>query len=209
VLVALCTFTLAAVLIVLLPGPDSLVVVRNIIRGGRALGIRTAAGNLCGLVVWVAFAALGLTALLRASEIGFEVLRIVGALYLCWLGVQAWRSRGPDPTEDSSRTSRTSRSGLLGSGYVAGLLTNLLNPKVGVFFVAFLPAFIPRGYPVGSTTLLFGAIFVLLTALYWLVLLSLAAKVTDWLSAPKVRRWLDRVTGTILIAFGLRLATES
>jgi threonine/homoserine/homoserine lactone efflux protein len=202
-LVALFTFSVAAALIVLLPGPDTLIVIRNFIRGGRRLGRRTAAGNLCGLVVWVVVAALGLTTLLRTSEIGYEVLRIAGAVYLGWLGVQAWRSRGPDPT------ARPTRSGLLGSGYFAGLLTNLLNPKVGVFFVAFLPAFIPRGYPVGSTTLLFGAIFVLLTGAYWLVLISLASKVTGWMNAPRVRRWLDRATGTILIAFGVRLATES
>jgi threonine/homoserine/homoserine lactone efflux protein len=77
-----------------------------------------------------------------------------------------------------------------------------------MFFVAFLPAFIPRGYPVGSTTLLFGAIFVLLTGGYWLLLISLASKVTGWMNAPRVRRWLDRATGTILVAFGVRLATE-
>jgi len=202
VLVAVAAFTLAAVLIVLLPGPDTLVVVRGIMRGGRRQGLVTALGNLCGLAVWVAAAALGLAALLRASEVGYEVLRIVGAAYLVWLGVQAWRTRGR--TEHAQ-----GRGGVLGTGYLAGLLTNLLNPKVGVFFVTFLPGFVPRGYPVGATSLLFGAIFVVLTALYWVVLLGVAAKVTAWMSTPRVRRRLDAITAAILVGFGVRLVTES
>jgi threonine/homoserine/homoserine lactone efflux protein len=202
-LLAVGTFTVAAVLIVLLPGPDTLVVVRNIVRGGRRRGVLTALGNLCGLVVWVVAATLGLAAALRASEIGYEVLRVAGALYLAWLGVQAWRSRGRETPPSEGRR------GLLGGGFPAGLLTNLLNPKVGVFFVAFLPGFVPHGAPVAQTSLLFGGIFVLLTAIYWIVLLRLASKVTDWMNTPRIRRRLDLVTGTMLIAFGVRLATES
>jgi threonine/homoserine/homoserine lactone efflux protein len=200
--VAVTTFALAAVLIVLLPGPDTLVVVRNIIRGGRRMGALTAFGNLCGLVVWVAVAALGLTAALKASEVGFDALRIAGALYLAWLGIQAIRSRGAEPAPTQGRR------GLLGSGYLAGLLTNLLNPKVGVFFIAFLPGFVPDGVAIGAATALFGAIFVAITAAYWVVLLRLAPKVTRWMNTPRVRRRLDLVTGAMLIGFGARLATE-
>ncbi len=202
-LLAICTFSLAAALIVLLPGPDTLVVVRNVIRGGRRQGVLTALGNLCGLVLWVVAASVGLSAALRASEVGYRALRIVGGLYLVWIGVQAWRSRGLEATPSQGR------GGVLGRGYLAGLLTNLLNPKVGVFFVAFLPGFVPRGEPVGTTTLLFGGIFVVLTAAYWLVLLSLATKVTTWMNTPRVRRRLDLVTGAIFVGFGVRLATES
>ena len=203
-LVAVATFTLAAVLIVLLPGPDTLVVVRNIVRGGRRAGVLTALGNLCGLVVWVSAAALGLSALLRASHLGYEVLRIVGAAYLVWLGVSAWRARAKAQAPQLDR-----RGGVLGTGFLAGLCTNLLNPKVGVFFVTFLPGFVPHGDPVGATTLLFGAIFVVLTALYWVLLLGLAATVTAWMHAPRIRRRMDVITGSILIGFGIRLATES
>lgn len=202
-LVATAAFMVAAVLIVLLPGPDTLVVVRSIMRGGRRQGVLTAIGNLCGLCVWVAAAAFGLAAVLRASEVGYEALRIAGAAYLIWLGVRAWRSRGAGKPE------REGRQGVLGTGFGAGLLTNLLNPKVGVFFVSFLPGFVPRGDSVGLTSLLFGAIFVVITAAYWVVLLGLAAKVTAWMSTPRVRRRLDMITGTILVGFGVRLATES
>ena len=203
-LVAVATFTLAAVLIVLLPGPDTLVVVRNIIRGGRRAGILTASGNLCGLAIWVSAAALGLSALLRASHVGYEVLRVVGAVYLVWLGVSAWRTRAAAQPALVDR-----RTGVLGTGFLAGFCTNLLNPKVGVFFVTFLPGFVPHGDPVGPTTLLFGAIFVVLSALYWILLLGLAARVTEWMQTPRIRRRLDAITGSILIGFGIRLATES
>lgn len=203
VLIALAGFFVAAVLIVLLPGPDTLVVVRSIMRGGRRTGALTALGNLCGLTLWVGAAALGLAAVLRASEIGYDVLRVAGAVYLGWLGVQAWRNRGQ--IEQAPR----GRGGVLGTGFFAGLLTNLLNPKVGVFFVTFLPGFVPHGDSVGLTSLLFGAIFVALTAIYWVVLLGLAGTVTAWMSAPRVRRRLDMLTAAILIGFGARLVTES
>ena len=203
-LVAIAAFTAAAVLIVLLPGPDTLVVVRSILRGGRSSGVACAIGNLCGLVVWVAAASLGLAALLRASEIGYTVLRVAGAGYLTYLGIQAWRSRGR-----VEQAAPAGRAGVLGTGFRAGVLTNLLNPKVGVFFVTFLPGFVPHGEPVGWVSLLFGAIFVTLTAIYWAVLLGLAAQVTRWLNSPAVRRRLDVLTAGILVAFGVRLATES
>jgi threonine/homoserine/homoserine lactone efflux protein len=201
--IAVATFALAAVLIILLPGPDTLVVVRSILRGGRRRGMLTALGNLCGLTVWAAAAALGLAAVLRASEVGYDALRVAGAAYLVWLGLQAWRSRG---TVDSTPRGR---GGVLGTGFLAGLLTNLLNPKVGVFFVTFLPGFVPAGYSVGVTTLLFGLLFVALTAAYWAVLLGLATRVTAWLTAPRIRRRLDAITAAILIGFGVRLAAES
>ena len=119
----------------------------------------TAIGNLCGLTIWVAAAALGLAAVLRASEVGYEALRIAGAAVPGLARRQAWRSRWRGQARDSA-----GRAGMLGTGFGAGLLTNLLNPKVGVFFVTFLPGFVPHGYPVGLTSLLFGAIFVVITA---------------------------------------------
>jgi threonine/homoserine/homoserine lactone efflux protein len=204
VLVALAAFAVAAALIVLLPGPDTLVVVRSLVRGGRPLGLLTALGNLCGLALWVSAASLGLSAVLRASELGYEVLRIVGAVYLIWLGVQSLRS-----LRRAAVAPAPARSGVLGTGFVAGLLTNLLNPKVGVFFVTFLPGFVPHGYSVGWVTLLFGAIFVLLTALYWLVLLTLVGPVTAWMNSPRVRRRLDALAGAVLIGFGASLVAES
>jgi threonine/homoserine/homoserine lactone efflux protein len=214
VLLACATFALAAALIVLLPGPDTLVVVRNILRGGRAKGIATAAGNLVGLCLWVAAAALGLSALLRASTVGYDVLRFAGAAYLLWLGVQTLRARSiPEelaaPTDLTAAGQPPGPSALVGSGFGAGLVTNLLNPKVGVFFITFLPGFVPHGHSVGLTSLLFGVLFVLETAAYWALLLSVAARVTRWMNQPRIRRRMNAATGAVLVAFGLRLAVES
>jgi threonine/homoserine/homoserine lactone efflux protein len=204
-LLALAAFTVAAVLIVLLPGPDTLVTIRSIVRGGRSSGMATAGGILVGLSIWICVAALGLAAVLRASEVAYAVLRIVGACYLVWLGVQSLRAMRRDAPAVDDRA----RRGLLGTGFAAGLTTNLLNPKVGVFFVTFLPGFVPSGYPVGATTLLFGADFLVLSIAYYVVLLVLAGKVTAWMAAPRVRRRMDALTGTVLVGFGIRLAVES
>jgi hypothetical protein len=117
-LASLATFAVAATLIVLLPGPDTLVVVWNLLRGGRRMGVRAVMGILTGLTIWVVTAALGLSAVLRASHDAYLGLRIAGAVYLIALGVRSLRSRGEI---------EVSRKRLLGTGYTSGLLTDLLN----------------------------------------------------------------------------------
>jgi threonine/homoserine/homoserine lactone efflux protein len=195
---SLIAFALAAIVLILLPGPDTMIMLRAIAVSGRTGGLRTAAGIVTGLGIWIASASIGLAALLRASEVGFTVLRIAGAAYLLTLGIQALRGRGaPD------------RRGLLGTGYAAGLACNLFNPKVGVFFVTFLPGFTPAGQSVGVGSLVFGAIFLVETAVYFALLLLLAQRVVGWLGNPRVRQRLDRMTGTVLIAFAIRLAVEA
>ena len=216
-LVALVSFTFASVLIVLLPGPDSLVVVRGLVRGGRRGGASTAAGVLGGLAVWVAATTLGLSALLRASETGYEVLKIAGACYLIWIGVRSLLSirctaaqvavEGDGPMAPAPVLTGKA---LGGSGFAAGFLTDVLNPKVGVFFVSFLPGFVPNGgFSVGWTTLAFGAIFTVLTAVYFLCLIAVSGTVASWMRTPHIRRRLDALTGLVLVGFGVRLATEA
>jgi threonine/homoserine/homoserine lactone efflux protein len=214
--VALVSFTLASVLIVLLPGPDSLVVVRGLVRGGRRGGAATATGVLCGLVVWVAAATLGLSALLRASEVGYDVLKVAGACYLIWIGIASLvsirrRSAGSGADAGAEMTDGPMAPGPLlgGSGFGAGFLTDILNPKVGVFFVSFLPGFVPAHHSVGWTTLAFGVLFALLTALYFAGLIVVSGTIATWMGVPRIRRRLDALTGMVLVGFGLRLATES
>jgi threonine/homoserine/homoserine lactone efflux protein len=198
-LLSLLTFTLAATLIVLVPGPDTLVVLRNLVRGGRSAAVRAALGVLTGVLCWVAAAALGLSALLRASEDGYLALRIAGAIYLVWLGISSLRSRGQ---------ATQARRGLVGQGFSAGLATDLLNPKVGVFFVTFLPGFVPAGYPIGWVSLGLGGVYLLLTGVYFAVLIGAASQLGNWLATAAIRRRIDRTTGVVLVAFGLRLALE-
>ena len=198
---AVLTFALAGALLVLIPGPDTLVVLRSVILYGRREAARTSLGVLTGLVVWIGAAALGLTALLRASEDGFLVLRLIGAAYLLYLGVQALRSRVLQKPAAPTRS-------LVGRGYRAGLMTDLLNPKVGVFFITFFPAFIPHHANVAAMTLWLGTIFVAETALYFSAILLFVRRVSAWMESDRVRRRLNRATGLVLIGFGVRLVVE-
>ena len=143
--VALLTFLAAATLIILAPGPDTLLVTRNVFRRGRRGGLVTAAGTVTGLALWSVAAALGLSALLATSRIGYDVVRVAGGLYLVWLGIQSLRSRGTVPTPQTEVAPTP-----MHRAYLSGVLSNLLNPKIGVFFVTFLPASsrrVPRSAP--------------------------------------------------------------
>jgi threonine/homoserine/homoserine lactone efflux protein len=204
VLTAFATFAGAAALVIIIPGPDTLVVLRGMIRYGRRDAAMTAAGVLTGLTLWVTAAAIGLTALLRASHDGYLVLRLAGAAYLMFTGLRALRSRSLGEPAEVSVEYRS----LVGRGFRAGLTTDLLNPKVGIFCITFLPAFIPHGAPVAPVTLGLGAMFVAETAAYLAALVLLATRLTRWLKSDVVRRRLNRATGIVFIGFGVRLAAE-
>jgi threonine/homoserine/homoserine lactone efflux protein len=212
---ALASFLIVATLLIVAPGPDSLLVVRNTMRGGRWGGLATAAGTLTGLSVWAVAAALGLAALVRASELGYDALRLAGAGYLIWLGVMSLRSRSGSlreatyPTKLGNHEHNGSVLWRRGRMYAMGTLSNLLNPKIGVFFVAFLPGFIPAGASIGVASAVLGAVFVAETGL-WLVLLSWCVlRGVGWLRRPRVQTVVDRIAGVVLIGFGVRLAATT
>lgn len=211
---ALLAFAIAATLLIIAPGPDTMLVMRNTLRAGRRAGWVTATGTMSGLLIWAVSAALGLTELLRVSRVGFDVVRIAGACYLIWLGVtslgRARRRHAGRAEADGERavTAETARPGW-GRVYLNGVLSNLLNPKIGVFFVAFLPGFTPARVPVTLFTLGLGLWFVAETGAYLAVLAWMVARGADWLRRSTVQRWLERATGVVLIGFGIRLATES
>jgi threonine/homoserine/homoserine lactone efflux protein len=213
---ALLGFALASTLVILAPGPDSMLVMRNTMRGGRRTGWVTACGTLSGLTIWALAAALGLSALLRVSHVGYDILRFCGAAYLIWLGVTSlahFRRKTPtEPAEaDGSAVPGLAgpRAARPGRAYLNGLLSNLLNPKISVFFMAFLPAFVPTGAPTAEFSLVLGVWFIAETGLWLAVVAWLAGRGVRWLRRPTVQRWIERVTGIVLIGFGLRLATES
>ncbi|NMO02823.1 LysE family translocator [Gordonia sp. TBRC 11910] len=200
-IVEFASFLVAAVLLILLPGPDSLVVLRGLSSGGRAGGIRTSAGVICGLLVWIFAAVLGLSALLQASEVGFEVLKIVGGIYLVWMGVQSLRAMRRDADVDVAASG-------FSSGFVAGFLTDVLNPKIGILFVTLLPGFVPDGFPVALTTFGLGMAYLLLTVVYFAALVVAAGRISAWMRSPRIRRRIDGIAGLALLGFGVRLATE-
>jgi threonine/homoserine/homoserine lactone efflux protein len=208
---ALAGFALAATLLILAPGPDSLLVMRNTIRGDRRTGWVTAAGTLSGLAVWAIAAALGLSALLQASQLGYDTLRFAGAAYLLWLGVSSLhlsrrRKKHPAPPREPIPTGPTPDRR---RAYVTGLVSNLCNPKIGVFFLEFLPGFLPTDASATAFSLLLGAWFVAETGAWLACLAWMTARGMTWIRHSRVQRWLERATGIVLIGFGIALATET
>jgi len=191
-------FLLVAVLLIVIPGQDTALTIRNSIAGGRRGGIFTAAGITSAQLVWTAATALGLAALLVASRTAFDALRIVGTAYLVLLGLRLLRDAVRGKALAPSRPAVPRRA------YRQGLLSNLSNPKMGVFFTSLLPQFTRSP----GAMLALGGLFAALT-LAWLAAYAVAIpRLGPTLVRPHVRRALDATTGLVLVAFGLRLATE-
>lgn len=199
-----------AAIVIVVPGPDTAVVTKNILMHGRRTALGTSLGVSAGLAVWTLAAALGVASLVRASEVAFTTLKLVGALYLIWLGMQALRAagRGYDDAADAPGSSRRRALGARG-GFRQGFLSDLANPKIGVFFTSLLPQFVDPGRPVLLPFLALGAVFVLMTVVWLSAYCLVAARAAETLLRPRVRAVMDRITGIVLIAIGLRLATES
>lgn len=199
---SLAAFTLAAALLTVTPGLDTILVLRTAAAEGRRPALLAAAGICLGCLAWGLVVALGLGILLRASQLAYEALKWAGALYLMALGLQLLLARRTT-IEDGAPLARESR-GLL--WLRRGLLTNLLNPKVGIFYVSFLPQFIPAGTAVAPTILLLAAIHAALGLAWFALLIAAAGRLAPALRRPRTIRTLDRLTGTVLLLFGLRLA---
>jgi threonine/homoserine/homoserine lactone efflux protein len=200
---SLIAFTLAAGLLTVTPGLDTALVLRTaaVESGRRALA--AALGICLGCLVWGLVVALGLGILLKASELAYTILRWAGALYLFYLGVQLIRSKRDElGGGDSASAGAASAPAWFGRG----LLTNVLNPKVGIFYVSFLPQFIPAGADVATMTLLLAAIHSVLGLLWFILLIAATCPIASALKRPKIIRTLDRVTGGVFLLLGARLA---
>jgi threonine/homoserine/homoserine lactone efflux protein len=222
-------FAVIAAVVTITPGPDTLLVLRASAAGGRAAGVAAAGGIVTGCLVWAVASVVGLTALLATSQIAFDALRIAGAVYLCWLGARALcfarvaraaRKEGgsgqaagagvaregspepeghPDPRFESWPIARALRT---------GLTTNLLNPKVGAFYLSVLPQFLPADVHPLAGGLALASVHGI-EGLLWLSLLAfLVARARGWLTRATVRRRFEQVSGAVLIALGLRLAID-
>ena len=184
------------------PGQDTALTISRTLAGGRGAGIRTAAGVVCGQAVWALAASAGVAALLVASEPAFVALKVAGAAYLVFLGGRALHAalRGRAPNGDDAREPSDSGGG--GDSLRQGLLSNLGNPKMAVFFSSLLPQFGDSFFALLGLGLLFCALTML-----WLSAYALAiARAGDLFRRPRVRRTLDAVTGAALVALGIRLA---
>ena len=199
---ATLAFAAAAAVLTLTPGADTMLVLRTAIVGGRRPGVLAGLGVCTGLFFWGSAAGLGLTAIVLASRVAYDALRVVGAAYLVFLAVSALRNK-EDPAGQAA-----AGSPVLGRGhpFVRGLLTNMLNPKVGAFYITFLPQFIPRHSSVLVCSLLFAAVHAA-EGLGWLSVVSLASdRLAHVIRRRRVRRWLDRLTAAIFVGLAARLA---
>jgi threonine/homoserine/homoserine lactone efflux protein len=201
-------FVAVAALLVVTPGVDMALVSKNALLHGRRVALLTALGINAGIVVWTAAAALGVAALIRASATAFTVLKLSGAAYLVYLGIQTiWLSRRGHRPNGGAHDPGARRLGPP-SGFRQGLLSNLANPKIAVFFTSFIPQFVSPGQSVVLNSLALGAIFNLLGVVWLVVFALLVSRAVGLLRRPKVKAALDRLTGLVLVGLGVRLATE-
>ncbi len=196
---ALTAFTLAAGIVTMTPGLDTTLVLRTATVEGRRPAVAASAGIILGVLTWGVIAALGLGALLAASDVAYTALRWIGGGYLVWIGLRMILHPHDPPHITPSKPRK-------GSGWFRrGLLSNLLNPKVGAFYVTFLPQFLPPGVEIVSFSVLLAAIHAAETVVWFALLIAATRPLAAWLRHPAVTRALDRLTGGVLIAFGLRL----
>lgn len=206
---ALLAFTLAAAILTVTPGMDTALVLRTAaVEGGRR-ALMAGLGIAAGCLAWGVVAAFGLGSLLLVSTLAYDTLRICAALYLFYLGVKLlWGARQGKQAAPDSAPPAPAAAASAGGWFMRGCLTNALNPKIGIFYITFLPQFIPAGADVLRFSLLLAGIHAMLGIVWFGVLVAATRPLARWLSRPAVMRGLDRMTGAVFIAFGLKLALE-
>ncbi|MCO7578842.1 MULTISPECIES: LysE family translocator [Pseudomonas chlororaphis group] len=196
----LLAFTFAATLLTLTPGLDTALVLRTATVEGKQQALRAALGINAGCLLWGAAVAFGLGALIAVSELAFNLLKYCGAAYLAWLGLNMLlrprRSFAPADADGNPGA----------NWFLKGMLGNVLNPKVGVFYVSFLPQFIPQGQPLVLWTSGLVSIHVVLGLIWSLLLIGATRSLSGVLQREKVLQWMDRTTGMIFVLFAARLA---
>lgn len=204
---ALLGFAVVAGLLTIIPGLDTALVLRSSLTRSRGYAVATALGIQVGVVVWGIAAAVGATALLAASEFAYDVLSLAGAGYLVglgvWLVVASFRRREPADVDAAAL-----EPGLL-RGWLTGAATNLLNPKVGVFYLATIPQFVPAGVSPLLMGVLLAGVHVVLGMLWFAGIILGGGALGARLRNPGFVRWTDRVTGGVLVGFGVKLALDA
>ncbi|HEX3699444.1 MAG TPA: LysE family translocator [Phenylobacterium sp.] len=199
---ALIAFTLAAGLLTITPGLDTALVLRTAAVEGPRRAWLAAIGVCLGTLGWGAIVALGLGALLTASPLAFQALKWAGAAYLVWLGLQLILK--PRSRFELKGAPASAQGGLV--WLRRGALNNLLNPKAGVFYVSFLPQFVPAHVPVAAFVMLLASLHVAMGLVWFAALIGATRPIAGALQRADVVRWLDRLTGGVFLGFGVRLA---
>ena len=190
-------------LLTITPGADMAMVSRSVFLGGRRAAFGTTLGIAAGCMLWAIASAAGVAAVLAASETAYDALRLAGAAYLVWLGVQSLMAARAGHAE-RPRTGRLTPK----SPFRQGLLTNLFNPKIALFYTTFLPQFIRPGDPVLLLSIAMASVHVLLGILWLSGYAWLLGRAVDAFQGSRLRRTLDAVTGSVLVAIGIRVAAD-
>ena len=202
-------FLAISAIVIVTPGQDTALTIRNTMLGGRAAGIGTALGVGIGQATWTLAASLGLTALLVSSEPAFAAVRIAGAIYLLYLGAHSlWLALRPGPGPDEREAPWRGQRLTATTALRQGALSNLGNPKMAIFFSSLLPQFVRAGPDAAWAMVGLGLVFVTMTLAWLSGYAALVARAGDVLRRPRIRRAIDATMGAILIAFGGRLAVE-
>jgi threonine/homoserine/homoserine lactone efflux protein len=204
-------FLFASILIILAPGPDMALVARNTIARGRGAGLVTAGGAMMGVSVHVAAAVAGLSAVLTSSAYAFSIVKLVGAGYLLYLGARtllASRRTGREGDRDNEAELFGEASSRLApsSPALQGMLSAVLNPKLAVFFLTFLPQFVDPHHAPEASMLAHGAVFIAMASTWMLVWVLTLDGLSGVFRRSAVRAWMERATGAVLIGMGVRLA---
>ncbi|TXN29150.1 LysE family translocator [Lacisediminihabitans profunda] len=205
-LASFAAFSGLCVLLAVTPGPDTFLALRFSM-ARRAAGIASGLGSSVGSIAWAALVAAGLAALLEQSAELYRVVKIVGGLYLVYLGIstfiRARRSRARSAENRPHAAAVTVRGLGIRQAFAAGMASTLLNPKVGLFFLAIVPQFVPAHQATAGWTLILGVTFAVIGGIYLTVIAFVASRVTGWLNRPAVTKWLERISSGVLAALGI------
>ncbi|MET8162342.1 LysE family translocator [Sphaerisporangium sp. NPDC005289] len=208
----LAAFIGSCFLIAMIPGVSTAIILRQTVRAGRPAGVAAMLGNEVGVLLWALAAVFGLSALVAASEVAYEVMRVAGAALLLAMGAQSlWQARRSRPVASPAPAAVTARpdgSGGPRRSFLLGLGTAMANPKAAVFAMSFLPQFVPAGADVPVTLMLLAVVWVLVDTVWYLGVISMVGRVRPVFERPSVRRRLEQVSGVVLIGLGLRMVAD-
>jgi threonine/homoserine/homoserine lactone efflux protein len=198
-------FVIMSVMLIILPGPDTAIVTRNTLAGGSPKGLKTLSGTICALLIHTFAAVAGLSAIIVKSAFLFSVFKYAGAVYLVYLGIKSIMAlKNNVISEEITEPGKYKNK----SYFKQGFLTNILNPKVAVFFLTFLPQFVSTGSDPLIPFLLMGATYALLTTVWFMLYIFLINQISTFMKKPKTTKVIEALTGTVLIGFGIKLAFE-
>lgn len=197
-------FVITCIFLVILPGPDTAIMTKNTLTVGRQGGFKTMLGICCALSIHTLTAILGLSAIIAKSVLLFSIFKYIGAVYLIYLGIKSlWTLRNKEKAETTTENKYKNKS-----SFKQGFLTNLLNPKIAVFFLTFLPQFVNPESHTFMPFLILGITYIVLTVVWYLFYIYLLNQISAFMKKPKTQKVIEGITGTILIVFGIKLALE-